>query len=394
MKKKRMTAIMLLAVLFILSACNGKVENPEEMVDHDVLVWRMAFPAAEGQADSLLVLWENGLNQILKEKGADYTVSIEPFSTDDAENRKAVRVADELKKLKDEKEQTDLITLRSATQYPDLAGCHLVYPACAEEGLLLPLDSLLASEKGSSLKEAIPEKDLERAKLNGTTYGLSALHPTIDATAYSIEQMEELGITKEELQGSIFEKEDLLRRVKEETGKIPYYANAYRIRYKLGLWVVSPSENLVMNQEGRFVNVTETKEFKEYLTRFVEWKEKGLIGCIQEWSADSVEDIPFANSIASYRIAPYEAEVEIGLSGGITEKVLMYVVPDETCPNVNPYWADDKTCIASWSKNQEKAEDFLILLMTDPDVANLMQYGREGKEYTMSGTTLEELPVT
>ena len=47
------------------------------------------------------------------------------------------------------------------------------------------------------------------------------------------------------------------------------------------------------------------------------------------------------------------------------------------------YWGDNKTAIASWSENVENAKDFLLKLFTDKDIANLIQYGTEGQDYEL-----------
>ena len=57
------------------------------------------------------------------------------------------------------------------------------------------------------------------------------------------------------------------------------------------------------------------------------------------------------------------------------------VVPDLSNPVLAPYPAETATAIASWSQNKEMAFDFLTRLYTDPDIANLIQYGVEGEDY-------------
>ena len=59
------------------------------------------------------------------------------------------------------------------------------------------------------------------------------------------------------------------------------------------------------------------------------------------------------------------------------------VIPNQSTPNMELYWGDNKTSIASWSENVENAEDFLLKLFTDKDIANLIQYGIKDQDYTL-----------
>ena len=68
------------------------------------------------------------------------------------------------------------------------------------------------------------------------------------------------------------------------------------------------------------------------------------------------------------------------------------MIPDMQRPQIAPFWGDAQTAIASWSQNQEYALDFLIRLYTDPDIANLIFYGNEGKEYTVEDNVATRLP--
>jgi hypothetical protein len=59
------------------------------------------------------------------------------------------------------------------------------------------------------------------------------------------------------------------------------------------------------------------------------------------------------------------------------------VIPNAEAPSLSLYWGDYANGIASWSKNKENAFDFLVRLFTDPDIANLIQYGIEGQNYSL-----------
>ena len=294
MKRKKFLAAMISAAV-LLSACQsiprGGAEDMSEIVresgkgktaeqDGDTLVWRIACAGgfSEEEAGEVCAGWQNEVNAVLRDKGAGYSVRIEAFGGESEGAEEAVQTADELENLKKSGAQTDLISLTPAMlYYPELKGYHLVYPACAGKGLLMPLDELLKGEKGGELREVIPSKDLERAKIDGTTYGVSTVLPVTGAALYSKEQMKKYDVTAEELKGSVFDKESLLMKIRDLSGEAPYGIHSGDVRQELGLWILEPTENVALNREGTFVNVTETDEFKEYLERLVDWNKKGLV---------------------------------------------------------------------------------------------------------------------
>lgn len=422
MKKKKITVfgVFLLAVLF--SACGTDQKqlaeesevNTEEaeresdelsvQADEDVLIWRIDSPLDAEESEitkEMISVWQEPLNRLLKEKGADYSVLIEPIlRTDGGED--PVTTADELEQLKKSGSRTDIITLLSATQQEDLNGYELTYPECVKRDLLQPFGNLLmmheddASQNGvfsgeqwKRLSESLCEQDLARADLNGTAYGISAVLPAMKAVVYAKESMSRYGIRQEDLSGRIFENEAIFQRVKEASKEAPYGILSGDVRQKLGFWIVSPTNSVALGTDGTFVNITETKEFREYLQTLMDWKQKGLVEVIGD-----KQTTYFAQDYSSginYCDQPYETDVTIFM--GSTEEVISaFVVPNQAEPVIDPYWGDSKVCIASWSKKKEEAADFIVRLFTDPEIADLIQYGREGEEYESDGAVLHVRP--
>ena len=140
-----------------------------------------------------------------------------------------------------------------------------------------------------------------------------------------------------------------------------------------GLWIVSPSDNLVWTKDKGFISLSKSREYKDLLYQCITLRQQGLL------ELESVEEsaVSFAASFGR------------GISTRATFKSLsasqkeFIVVPDESKPDMNLYWGDNKTGIASWSENNKNAEDFLLKLFTDKDIANLIQYGIEGKDYQL-----------
>lgn len=351
------------------------------------LIWRIDVPMDSDYyetAQDLANIWQNPLNKQLESKGADYTVRIVPIKK--SIPSEASSVSDELAQLKEDGEQTDLISiLPAAINGGQLDGYRPAYVDCAKKGLLMSLESFLSTEKGSTLLESVTETDLEQSRLNGTAYGISAVLPVINATVYSKEQMEKYGVKEEDLKSAVFENEGLFQKIKEQSGMAPYGISSGDIRLNLGLYIVSPCNNLALNTDGEFVNITETREFRNYLKHLADWKEKGLVELTDY--AVTPKRMHFAQDTSltgqNYADQPYSMTLGMG-----EETADVFVLPDETSPVIEPYWGDNKLCIASWTKNRKEAEDFLMRLMTDPDLSNLVQYGRDQRDYILDGTAV------
>lgn len=393
--------LVFLAIPILLSACRSvqradgseasagtepAAENTSISGQEEILVWRMNLPVSMEETDmasQLVGIWQEPLNALLKEKGAGYQVEIELLGMDGEFAESDTSVADELEALKAAGEQTDLISIRTPEQFDNLKGYYLMYPECIKRSLLMSLNLLLEEEKGETLKKAVTQTDLKRAEYGGQVYGVSAVLPPSGYVAYSREQMQKYGVAEEELMAPLFENEKLLQKVQNLSGEAPYGILSGDVRRELGLWITEPSENLVLTKDGTFGNVTETPEFKERLTKLLEWKEKGLLRILD----GSQEEMCFAQQGGSlgmyFSDQAYSGELLVLVKTGAEKESPVFLVPSQTQWDLAPYWGDVKQCIASWTKKQELAEDFLIRLMSDPDIANLIQYGRIGEEYTL-----------
>ena len=264
--------------------------------------------------NEMIEVWQKPLNELLKEKKASYQVKIIPFS-----NKKENKQIQDLKELKKNGEQTDVITILPESQDYELTSWNNTYKHAVENKLLLDLDKN--------------------------------------------------GIDIIDIKSSVFENSNLLTQVKDKINKIPLN-NVY---LDPGLWIVSPSDNLVWTKDKGFISLSKSREYKDLLYQCITLRQQGLL------ELESVEEsaVSFAASFGR------------GISTRATFKSLsasqkeFIVVPDESKPDMNLYWGDNKTGIASWSENNKNAEDFLLKLFTDKDIANLIQYGIEGKDYQL-----------
>ncbi len=401
MKYKKMIPVFLAAAVLFFSACSHapQEENSETMAadkspeekeqspdGEETLIWRMKLPVGADEAEEakrLVEIWQDPLNALLAKKGAGYQVQIEPLGLTEASAEPAVSVADELEALKEAGEQTDLISIRAPEQYENLEGYYLTYPECVKRGLFMPLDPLLDTEQGKALRSAVTETDLERARWDGKIYGISAVLPQTGCVIYSREQMQKYGVTEEELLPPLFENETLMQKIRDLSGEAPYGMISGDVRYELGLWVTEPSENLALQSDGTFGIITETPKFRERLETLIDWKEKGLLKIVSGEQINTCFARQGGGADINYSDQPYSAELPVFAGAGSEKAYAAFLVPQPEEWALAPYWGDSKQCIASWTQKMEQAKDFLVRIMADPEIANLIQYGREGTEYTL-----------
>ena len=122
-----------------------------------------------------------------------------------------------------------------------------------------------------------------------------------------------------------------------------------------------------------FISLSKSREYKDLLYQCITLRQQGLL------ELESVEESAVSFAASFGRGISTRA---IFKSLSVSQKEFI-VVPDESKPDMNLYWGDNKTGIASWSENNKNAEDFLLKLFTDKDIANLIQYGIEGKDYQL-----------
>ncbi len=358
LKKFLLLTISLILVLQI-TGCTKKNE-----IDTGTVVWRVAAGGnIENMTNEMIEVWQKPLNELLKEKKASYQVKIIPFS-----NKKENKQIQDLKELKKNGEQTDVITILPESQDYELTSWNNTYKHAVENKLLLDLDKW--KEKNQKiLEEVLTPYDFELSKIDNRLYDISSNVPMTSGIMYQKELLDKNGIDIIDIKSSVFENSNLLTQVKDKINKIPLN-NVY---LDPGLWIVSPSDNLVWTKDKGFISLSKSREYKDLLYQCITLRQQGLL------ELESVEEsaVSFAASFGR------------GISTRATFKSLsasqkeFIVVPDESKPDMNLYWGDNKTGIASWSENNKNAEDFLLKLFTDKDIANLIQYGIEGKDYQL-----------
>lgn len=115
------------------------------------------------------------------------------------------------------------------------------------------------------------------------------------------------------------------------------------------------------------------------MANYLSLKQQGLLD--QALPKNNV--IPFATVATMSKRDAFEINTAYRSMSQTVQSDDFVIVPNYSTPNMELYWGDNKTSIVSWSENVENAEDFLLKLFTDKDIANLIQYGVKDQDYTL-----------
>lgn len=362
----------------------NQVSSENKTVGEDeipTVVWQI-YDESQGLGGRFTDIWQASLDRLLVEKGAPYKVKIEVYyeSIEDAERFSPAQL---LENIKSENQQADVIAIPSTMigwdENGNLLYDYYSYQEMIRQELLEPLDDILKTEKGAKIREALTRMELKRSQVNGVTYGISQHMRIFNAVAYRKDLLEKYGIKQEELSDDIFENDDILKVVRdgEEEKVVPYVTDMGDLR-RLGIWIIDECEMLACNQEGTFVNVFESDELKKYLNQKKGLLEQRLTNIHNQSSGDFF-------AIASYAGTDqiYETVYKVYDPGKGEQELDVVVIPNKKSPQLALYGGDSATGIATWSKHKKEAFDFLTLLYTDVDIANLIQYGVEGIDYSI-----------
>ena len=136
----------------------------------------------------------------------------------------------------------------------------------------------------------------------------------------------------------------------------------------------------LMNPETdtQIQNMYTTEEFKEYCLYNIEWKENGFMPADQAVSGENAQDL-YRNGQTFCQwvgVTPLEAITKQG-SMSFHNQQAAFTNPRLTSSGVQEKaWGISMNC-----ERPDKAMDFLNLLYENADLANILNYGIEGKDY-------------
>lgn len=253
-------------------------------------------------------------------------------------------------------------------------------------GSLVSFSSEL-EQYGQGIKEAVGEAYLKAGQVNGEQYGITTNRDLATGYGFNIrtDLLEKYEIDPAQIK-SLDDMEAALAKIHEnEPSLVPLTINVEKANLfnnmKAGVDPLGDYMGVLMDMssdELKVENLFETERYKEFVTRMYDWHEKGYI---QSDAATSSEVGPaLMQSGGAFAIS---ATTKPGLATQVSNQTghpitMVEVFPADTCTTTVQTL---QYAIAHNCERVDKAVQFLNLLYTNSDVANLLAWGIEGKHY-------------
>jgi ABC-type sugar transport system, periplasmic component len=372
---------VVLASMLMLSACSegekkqqaGDGEQADTSKPYEIV---MTLLVPSTPPDLQLVADE--INKITKAK-INATIKFIPFSYSAYNQQMSLMLAGN--------EKVDLM----------LSGTFFNFGSQVAKGQLEPLNELLTKD-GKGIVDAVGQDLINAAKVDGKIYGIPTMRDFAADNGLVMRKdlVEKYNIdlskikTWEDL-GPIF------KVIKDnEPGMTPLVQagnTAMPASFMYGAGVDTFGDNLGVivdpSNSTQIVNLFETKEFAESVALVHKWYKAGYINTDIATSQELGSSLVKSGKAFSYilNLKPGHDIQESQLTGKEMVEVSL-TKPLQTSNNItNILWAISKN-----SKNPEKAMQFMNLMYTDKDIANLLSLGIEGKHYVKKTDNLIALP--
>ncbi len=261
------------------------------------------------------------------------------------------------------------------------------YPSMVSDGLLLALDDLL-EERGQGILEKA-EDVIEANRIGDSIYSVPGMLYSYDGSGmiYNAEMAEEYGIevpddlTIEDVESIAAQLKEanpdlyLLTRGTGETDMMYSLFNPNIITFGTNAIYGAMDET---DSEMKIFNLFKSEDYREYLSKNREWYENGWVPSDSMVSGVNSRDVfTTGQSFCEFgTVSPIQMGV---LSPSYDFEIAMATMRDpeiSTSGVQENGWGISINC-----ERPDKAMDFLNLMYTNADVANLLTYGIEGLHY-------------
>ena len=356
---RRIGAILLLILSFVLSGC-GK--GTEEFEEDAISPLRVPLVMKIEQRDFPMI--QEAFSRLVKEK---LGLAAELVFVDTNLKKNVVRM------------------YRKEGQGFDIISSQLIGEDMYNKGDLLPLDDLLPEYGDGILQLYLPE-ELEGSREEGKIFSLPGREDTAEGTCVLMRKdlLSETGIQVEEHM-SLAQVEKIWSAVAELHPEMKIVAPEglhLSFLYRYTPWISLAGKAIVAMDYGRSKKAEvlyETDTYQEMVSSFYRWRQKG-------WVPDYIGPVPSTTLVDSGELFSYLVHDKPGIE--FQEGILCghEMVPVRLTEAFQRYdsehspqgWAITRDC-----SRTEEAMELLNFLYTDEGVMNLLMYGLEGVHYTL-----------
>lgn len=352
-KKKLIFAGILLSSTVIMCQAQEKKEVPHLMVP---VLFEHEIPEDMDQ------ICEEVQKLVQKKIGVDVELTAILYNTSSSSS--------------DQRQQSELSFLQKQGKHFD------VYPSVLSKEGYLELSELL-KQNGTKITELIGEKRMEMMKEKGEIWTLPSVSDYVSSFGITMRKdlVLQTGIHLNEIK-TLQDLSKIFEKIKEEYPDLSAVCS-YRTRrgfidrLKATKIIVDPI--CAKNDEGRFENYYETKEYEEMIGLFYEWGQKGYLPDALPLQNVMGSSIVESGTLFSY-FSPCKPSIEYeeSISCGMDMVTIPLMEPVVTSRSLEStvHWGISNTC-----QYPESAMEFLNLLYTDCELVNLIIYGIEGIHY-------------
>ncbi|MGO4110829.1 ABC transporter substrate-binding protein [Paenibacillus sp. YAF4_2] len=261
-----------------------------------------------------------------------------------------------------------------------------LYNSMVAKEQLVPLDELLG-KYGEGIKTAVGEDYLSAAKVNNQIYAIPTVRDM--ASDYGITMRKDL-VDKYSIDTNAIKTLDdlskVLKTIKDGEGFAPLipsspgqtYLDNYLFYDRLGdgIGVLPGYDNGL-----KVVNLYETQEYKDLLTRLRDWYQQGYIMRDAATNKTTPWELIKSNKGFAYfaGMKPGFAEQESQAAGTPLVAVELLPAVAMTSTVTGAMWG-----IPVNTRLEDKAVQFLNLMYSDKEIVNLLDWGIEGTHYVKS----------
>lgn len=268
-------------------------------------------------------------------------------------------------------------------------GTTVPFTQFVSDGMIIPITELL-DERGTTIKEKAGNL-LEAFTINGEIYGIpqglyTATAPGID---YNASMVEEYGLTLPEtwnmetytqlghdLKAAAPDKYLVAKNSATDASDFGVYYNTE------GFGTSTYAYGVIFNPESstEVVNAYTSDQFKEYCKYMIEWKENGFMPADQAVSGENAQDL-YRNQMLLAQwvsVTPSEAMNKKATMPFDSEQAAFGPALVSSRSLQEKSWGISVNC-----ERPDKAMDFLNFLYENAEVANILTFGIEGKDYEL-----------
>ncbi len=279
-------------------------------------------------------------------------------------------------------------------------GWMIPYVSEVKKGSYMELDELI-DKAAPELKEAIPDKYLDKSRVDGKLYSIPCMQEMVSYVSsldipidlyekykdqINVEELANFFSSKETMDKECWDKIEEIIKMFKDGGDLTRGVWGFENHVEKGYeWVTNPYKIKASGDDYTVTNLYRTPEYETFVNVYSDWFKKGYIRQ-DALTAENVgtEDYDLKGG-GSYLVGqgymPTQSEIDSKAASGSTAYVK---IPFDNWHYIPYAAAASNTAISINSEHPERAMKLIALMNTEKgkDLYNLLVYGIEGEHYT------------